>query len=78
MIGDVIAAWLDVRTKPLRTFAAIAGMVAAVVAVVLVDAAGVLSRDANDTYLARQYGLPVTASIFSESGRPTAEQAARL
>lgn len=78
MIGNVIAAWLDVRTKPLRTFAAIAGMVAAVVAVVLVDAAGVLSREANDVYLARQYGLPVTASIFSESGRSTAEQAARL
>lgn len=78
MIGDLIAAWLDVRTKPLRTVAAIAGMVAAVVAVVLVDAAGVLSREANDMYLARQYGRTVTVSIFSESGRATKEQAAQL
>lgn len=78
MIGDLIAAWLDVRTKPLRTFAAIAGMVAAVVAVVLVDAAGVLSREANDTYLVRQYGLPVTVSISSTSGQGTAAEAARL
>lgn len=74
MIGTIIAAWLDVRTKPFRTFAAIAGMVAAVVAVVLVDAAGVLSHEANDTYLARQYGLPITVTIMSESGIPTTDQ----
>ncbi len=78
MIGDLIAAWLDVRSKPLRTFAAIAGMVAAVVAVVLVDAAGVLSRDANAIYLARKYGLPITVSIFRDSGPATLEDAARL
>lgn len=78
MTGDLLAAWLDVRTKPLRTFAAIAGMVAAVVAVVLVNAAGVLSRDANDTYLARKYGMPVTVSIYSETGKTTAAQAAQL
>ncbi len=74
MIGTTIAAWLDVRTKPFRTFAAIAGMVAAVVAVVLVDAAGVLSHKANDTYLARQYGLPITVLIQPGSGTPTDEQ----
>ncbi|MGI8405962.1 MAG: FtsX-like permease family protein [Thermomicrobiales bacterium] len=78
MIGTLIAAWLDVKTKPLRTFAAIAGMVAAVVAVVLVDAAGVLSHEANDAYLARKYGLPITVSIQYESGNPTAAQAAQL
>jgi putative ABC transport system permease protein len=78
MTGDLIAAWLDVRSKPLRTFAAIAGMVAAIVAVVLVDAAGVLSRRANAIYLARQYGLPITASIFSEGGQATRDDAARL
>lgn len=77
MIGLLIAAWLDIRSKPFRTFAAIAGMVAAVVAVVLVDAAGVLSRDANDEYLARNYGLPVTMSITAESGA-TQDQHARL
>lgn len=65
-MGTLLAAWLDVRSKPLRTFAAIAGMVAAVVAVVLVDAAGILSRDASDTYLARQYGLPVTMNIYAD------------
>ena len=78
MIGILIAAWLDVRSKPLRTVAAIAGMVAAIVAVVLVDAAGVLSRDANDEYLARNYGLPVTVSIGSAGGELTPEQVARL
>ena len=78
MIGTLIAAWLDVRTKPLRTFAAIAGMVAAVVAVVLVDAAGVLSHEANDAYLARQYGMPITVTITSAAGTPTDEQFARL
>lgn len=78
MIGTLIAAWLDVRTKPLRTFAAIAGMVAAVVAVVLVDAAGVLSHKANDAYLARQYGLPITVLISPASGAPTDEQFGQL
>lgn len=73
MIGTLIAAWLDVRTKPLRTFAAIAGMVAAVVAVVLVNAAGILSHAANDMYLARQYGMPVTISISAVTGNPTME-----
>jgi hypothetical protein len=53
-------------------------MVAAIVAVVLVDAAGVLSRDANDEYLARNYGLPVTVSIGSAGGELTPEQEARL
>ncbi|MGC4192991.1 MAG: ABC transporter permease [Thermomicrobiales bacterium] len=75
LIGSLIAAWLDIRSRPLRTLAAIAGMVAAVVAVVLVNAASVLSHDANNTYLARQYGLPITASISSASGAPTVEQA---
>jgi hypothetical protein len=78
MIGILIAAWLDVRSKPLRTVAAIAGMVAAIVAVVLVDAAGVLSRDANDEYLARNYGLEVTVAITSAGGEIDAEDAARL
>lgn len=78
MIGVLIAAWLDVRSKPLRTVAGIAGMVAAVIAVVLVDAAGVLSREANDEYLARNYGLPVTVRIGTAGGEVTPEQAARL
>jgi putative ABC transport system permease protein len=78
MIGTLIAAWLDVRTKPFRTFAAIAGMVAAVVAVVLVDAAGVLSHKANDAYLARQYGLPISVGIQANSGIPTADQVSLL
>lgn len=78
MTGIVIAAWLDVRSKLLRTFAAIAGMVAAIVAVVLVDAAGVLSRDANDEYLARNYGLEITVAINSPGGEITPEATARL
>ncbi|MCC6944118.1 MAG: hypothetical protein IT335_06040, partial [Thermomicrobiales bacterium] len=78
MTGNLLSAWLDVRSKPLRTLAAIAGMVAAIVAVVLVDAASVLSREATDVYLARRYGRVVTLSIYSESGLPGAEDAAHL
>jgi ABC-type antimicrobial peptide transport system permease subunit len=70
MIGVLIGAWLDIRSKPLRTVAAIAGMVAAVVAVVVVDAAGVLSRDANREYLARQFGLRITGRVYPERGAP--------
>lgn len=78
MIGILIAAWLDVRSKPLRTAAAIAGMIAAIVTVVLVDAAGVLSRDANDEYLARNYGLAATFSIGTAGGEVTPEQLLQL
>ncbi len=63
MMGVLIAAWLDVQSKPLRTFAAIAGIVAAIMAVVIVDAAGQLSRDANMEYIAWTYGRPATVSI---------------
>lgn len=70
MIGLMIGAWLDIRSKPLRTVAAIAGMVAAVVAVVLVDAASVLSHTASNEYLARQFGLRVTNAVYSETSAP--------
>lgn len=65
MIGVLIAAWLDVRSKPLRTFAAIAGMVAATMAVVIIDAAGILSRDANAEYIATTWGRSATLRIGS-------------
>lgn len=65
MVGILISAWLDVRSKPLRTVAAIAGMVAAVTAVVLVDAAGILSRQANGEYIARTWGRTATMEIFA-------------
>jgi putative ABC transport system permease protein len=78
VIGSAIAAWLDVRTKWLRTFAAIAGMTTAVVAVVLVDAAGALSNDANAIYLARRYGRAVTASVQSATGQSNLGDRQRL
>lgn len=78
MIGSAIAAWLDVRTKWLRTLVAVAGMMAAIVAVVLVDAAGVMSEDANAIYLARRYGRAVTASVMSTTGQATIEDRQRL
>lgn len=65
MIGVLIAAWLDVRSKPLRTLAAIAGMVAAISAVVMVDAANVLSRRANEEFIAATYGRTATISILA-------------
>ncbi len=66
MIGTLISAWLDVQSKPLRTLAAIAGMVAAIVAVIIVSAADQISREANGEYLARQYGKPITMSIMTD------------
>lgn len=63
ILGTLISAWLDVRSKPVRTLAAIAGMVAAVVAVIVVDAASQLSQDANTQFIAWQYGRPATVTI---------------
>lgn len=74
MTGVLISAWLDVRSKPLRTFAAIVGMVAAVITVVLVSAAGILSHEANDAYLARKYGLPISVTIRGNEVTPTRAQ----
>lgn len=68
MTGLMISAWLDVRSKPLRTLAAIVGMVAAICAVVIVDAAGNLSRAANRDYIVRHYGRPATLSIGRTDG----------
>lgn len=65
MIGAMIAAWLDVRSKPLRTLAAIAGMVAAITAVVMVDAASILSRRANEEFIAATYGRTATIAILA-------------
>lgn len=76
MIGVFIGAWLDVRSKPLRTFAAIVGMVAAVITVVLVNAAGILSHEANDAYLARKYGLPISVTIRSDARSTPAQREA--
>lgn len=73
MIGMLIGAWMDVRSQPFRTTAAIAGMVAAVIAVILVDSAAVLSTDANEVYLARKYGMPVTLAVMSDSPSPESE-----
>src|SRR5699024_5456092 len=38
--------------------------------VILVDSAAVLSTDANEVYLARKYGMPVTMSISADSTVP--------
>lgn len=71
ILGTVISAWLDVRSKPVRTLAAIAGMVAAVMAVIVVDSASRLSQDANNEFIAWQYGRPATVEI---RGFPSQEQ----
>lgn len=63
ILGTLISAWLDVRSKPVRTLAAIAGMVAAVMAVIVVDSASRLSQDANNEFIAWQYGRPATVEI---------------
>ncbi len=77
MLGVFIAAWYDVRTRPLRTLATVAGMVAAIAALVTIDAAGVLSRNGSSDYLRRQFGQPATMEI-SVSDSATAGRRARI
>jgi putative ABC transport system permease protein len=68
MIGTLIAAWLDVRSKPVRTLAAILGMITAITAVIIVDASGELSRRANEQYVVRSYGRTATIRIAPSEG----------
>lgn len=75
ILGTLISAWLDVRSKPIRTLAAIAGMVAAVMAVIVVDSASRLSQDANNEFIAWQYGRPATVEI---RGFPAQESASNV
>lgn len=74
MMKVVLAAWLDIRSKPLRTLAAMAGVLAAVIAVVVVDAAAELSQEANAEYIARRWGrnatLRISGSDFADSLSP--------
>jgi putative ABC transport system permease protein len=77
VIGTLVAAWFDVRTRPLRTLASVAGMVAAITAVITVDAAGALSRRSQADYLERQFGRAATVELRTEArgteaGRETA------
>lgn len=67
MIGTFIAAWLDTRSRPLRALAAMAGMIAAVTALVMVNAASQLSQSANDDFIESTYGRTATLSIFVSS-----------
>lgn len=69
MRGWLLTGWLDVRNTPLRTIAAIAGMIAAVLAVVVVDAAGILSNNANEEYLVATYGQPATMSLGANTSQ---------
>lgn len=64
MTGAWIAAWLDIRSSPFRTLAAVAGMVVAVTALILVNAANLLSRQANEEFIAATYGRVATYQIL--------------
>ena len=63
-MGLLVVSWLDVTSKPGRTLIAIMGMIVAVVAVVLVDAASSLSRQANDSYIQTTWGRNATFRII--------------
>lgn len=76
-MGLLTVAWLDVQSKPLRTFVAIMGMIVAILAVVLVDAASSLSREANDQYIQMTWGRSATLRIASlDDGNLTASKRA--
>lgn len=66
MTGILTAAWLDVRSAPGRTFAAIGGVIAAIVAVIMVNAASELSQAANEQYIAERWGKVATFSISAQ------------
>lgn len=68
MIGALIAAWLDVRSAPLRTLAGIASLVIAVAVVMVVDAAAVLSQRANAEYVQSTFGRTATVMVSSPDG----------
>lgn len=63
--GTIISAWLDLRSQPIRTLAAIGGMIAAIAAVIVMASAHLLSSQANAEYLAWQYGRPMNLAIFA-------------
>lgn len=63
MSGVITAAWLDVRSAPMRTLAAIGGLIAAIIAVIMVNAASELSEQANEQYIAQRWGKVATFSI---------------
>jgi putative ABC transport system permease protein len=78
VIGALIAAWLDTRSHPVRTVAALLGMIAAVAAVIVIDSANVLSTQAGQEFLAREYGRPATLELTATQplSAPSAANAA--
>lgn len=77
ILGQIVTAWLDVRSKPLRTLAAISGIMAAIIAVVVVDSAALLSRQANTEYIESIYGRTATINISMASSDVLSEAEAR-
>ena len=67
-MGMLLVAWLDIRSRPLRTIVATGGMIVAVLALVVVDAATGLSQRANDEYIQSTWGRTATVRITSASG----------
>lgn len=78
LIGSLVSAFADVRSRPLRTLAALGGMVAAVIAVMLIDASGALSSDASAEFLQRQFGAPVTANVTRQDTPTSAADAQQI
>lgn len=69
-----VTAGEDVRSQPLRTLVSIAGLVAAIIAVIVVNSASQLSVDANTEFIAREYGRPATVSVSGQVIHPLASQ----
>lgn len=69
----IIAAWNDLRAKQMRAIAALLGMVVAITAVIVLNAATILSQAANEEFVARQYGRPATVALMG-SGQADAPQ----
>ncbi|MCO5217138.1 MAG: ABC transporter permease [Thermomicrobiales bacterium] len=61
--GMLTSAWIDVRSNPFRSLIAMAGMIAAIIAVILVNALSEVSHDSTTRFIASRYGRPATVSI---------------
>lgn len=58
-----LTAWQDVRSQSGRALLSVLGLMVAIIAVIVVNSASLLSRRANEDFIAWQYGRPVSMSI---------------
>lgn len=74
LTGMMISSWIDVRSNPLRSLVSVAGMIGAIVAVVVVNSLGTVSHAATSQFIAERYGRPATIGISASVDRDNAQE----